>query len=117
MPRLISSGFEPGGDVAQTFADDGLRQHRRGGRAVAGDVVGLGRDFLHELRAHVLEDVGEFDFLRDRHAVVGDRRRTEFLVEDDVAAFGPERNFDRVGEDVRAAFERAPGVLVEIRVV
>ena len=58
-------------------------------------------------------DVGEFDLLGDRHAVVGDRRRAELLVEDDVAALGPERHFDRVGEDVRAALERATRVLVK----
>ena len=113
MPRLISSGLRAGGHVAQTFADDRLREHRRGGRAVAGDVVGLGSDFLDELRAHVLERVGQLDFLGDRHAVVGDRRRTELLVEDDVAALRSERHLDGVGEDVGAALERAPRVLVE----
>ena len=102
-----------GGDVAQTFADDRLREHRRGGRAVAGDVVGLGRDFLDELRAHVLEHVGQLDFLGDRHAVVGDRRRTELLVEHDVAALGAERHLDGVGEDVRTALERATRAFIE----
>ncbi len=40
-----------------------LRQHGGGGGAVAGVVVGLGSDFLHHLRAHVLERVSQFDFL------------------------------------------------------
>ena len=102
-----------GRHVAETFADDGLRQHRRGGRAVAGDVVGLGSHFLHELRAHVLEVVGELDLFRDRHAVVGDRRRTELLIEHDVAAFGAERDAHGVREDVCTALERATRGLVE----
>ena len=43
-------------------------------------------DFAHHLRAHVLELVGELDFLGDGDAVLGDARRAERLVEDDVAA-------------------------------
>ena len=42
-----------------------LGEHGRGGGAVAGDVVGLGGDFLDELGAHVLERVVELDFLGD----------------------------------------------------
>ena len=38
------------------------------------------------LRAHVLELVGELDLLGDGDAVLGDARRAERLVEDDVAA-------------------------------
>ena len=102
-----------GGNVAEAFANDGLRQHRRGGRAVAGDVVGLRRDFLHELCAHVFEHVGEFDFLGDRHTVVGEGRRTELLVQHNVAAFRPEGDFDRIGENVRTALECATCVLVK----
>ena len=44
------------------------------------------RDFLHHLRAHVLELVFELDLLGDRDAVLGDGRGAERLVEDDVAA-------------------------------
>jgi hypothetical protein len=102
-----------GGDVAQAFADDRLREHRRGGRAVAGDVVGFGSDFLDQLGAHVLERIGQFDFFRDRHAVVGDRRRAEFLVEDDVTALRPQGHLDRVGQDVRSTLERAASLFVE----
>ena len=50
----------PGGDVAHAVVDHRLGEHRGGGGAVTGDVVGLGGDFLHQLGAHVLE--------RDRRA-------------------------------------------------
>ncbi len=93
----------PGGHVAEALADDRLAEDDRGGRAVAGDVVGLGGDLLEELRAHVLEGVLELDVARDRHAVVGDGGRAELLVEDDVAALGADRHLDRVGELVDAA--------------
>jgi hypothetical protein len=102
-----------GGDVAQALADDRLGEHGGGGGAVAGDVVGLGGDLAHELGALVLEDVLELDLTGDGHAVVGDRRRAELLVEHDVAALRAERDLDGVGEDVDAALERAARLLVE----
>ena len=95
----------PGRDDAETLGDHRLAEDDRGGRAVAGDVVGLGRDFLEELRAHVLERVVELDVAGDRHAVVGDRRRAELLVEHDVAALRTDRDLDGVGELVDAALE------------
>ena len=54
-----------GGHVAQTLADQRLGEHRRGGRPVAGHVVGLRGDFLHQLGAHVLEVVLELDVTGD----------------------------------------------------
>ena len=102
-----------GRDVLQTGVDQCLREHGRGGRAVAGDVVGLGRDRLDQLRAEVLVRVDELDLAGDRHAVVGDDRRAEGLVEHHVAAAGAERDLDGVGQLVDTALERAAGVLVE----
>ena len=103
-----------GGDVAQALVHQRLRQHGRGRGAVTGDVVGLGGDVLRELRAEVLVGVVEVDLTGDGHAVVGDRRRAELLVDDDVAAARAEGHLDRVGELVDAALEGAPGVLVEL---
>ena len=54
-----------GGDGLQALAHDRLGQHGGGRGAVAGLVGGVGSDFLHHLRAHVLELVLQFDFLRD----------------------------------------------------
>ena len=103
----------PGRDDAEAFAHERLAEHDGGGRAVTGDVVGLGRDLLEELGAHVLERVVELDVTGDGHAVVGDRRRTEFLVEDDVAALGADGDLDGVGEAVDAPLERTTSGLVE----
>jgi hypothetical protein len=104
-----------GRDRAQALVNHRLRQHGRGRGAVAGDVVGLGGDFLGQLRAEVLERVVELDLTRDGHAVVGDGRGAPLLVEDDVAALGAERHLDGVGEGVDTALERAAGVLVELK--
>jgi hypothetical protein len=99
-----------GGNRLHAFAHDGLGQHGGGGGAVAGDVVGLGGDFAHHLRAHVLELVLQFDFLGDGHAVLGDARGAERLVDHDVAAFRAERHLDGVGQDVDAAQHALAGI-------
>src|SRR5579864_2207435 len=92
------------------FAIDCLGENGRGGGAVAGHVGGLGSDFLHHLRAHVFERVFQFDFFCDGDAVLGDGRRTEFLVDHDVAALGTERDLDGVSEHVDAAKNRLAGL-------
>src|SRR6185312_10522430 len=70
-------GIRAGGEVLEALVDDRLREHGRGGGAVASHVVGLGRGFLQELRAHVLEGIFERDLLGDGDAVVRDGRRAE----------------------------------------
>ncbi len=87
-----------GGHGLDALAEDGLGQNGRGGGAVAGDVAGLAGDFLHHLRAHVLQRVLQLDFLGDGDAVLGDERRTELLFDDDVAALGTEGHLDCVGQ-------------------
>ena len=54
------------------------------------DVVGLLRDFLHELGPDLLLRVLQLDLLRDGHPVVGDGRGAPLLLQDDVATLGPE---------------------------
>src|SRR6185503_9203444 len=93
------------GDVAHAFVHDGLREDDRRGRAVTGDVVGLGGSFLEELRAHVLERVLELDLASDGDAVVGHGRRAELLVKRDVATLRPERGLHGVGHDVDALLQ------------
>src|SRR4051794_34019324 len=115
----LDAALEPhrvraGRDVLETLADDRLREHGRGRRAVAGDVVRRGGDLTDELRALVLEDVLDLDLAGDRDAVVRDRRRAELLVEHDVPTLRAERHLDGIGQDVDAALERAAGILTEL---
>ena len=114
MPRLMRHRVRAGGDVLEAFAEDRLREHGRGGGAVAGDVGRLGRDFLHHLRAHVLERIGELDLLGDGDAVLGDGRGAELLVDDDVPALGAEGDLHRLGELVDAALECRARIDVEM---
>ena len=80
-----------------------------GGGAVAGDLVGLHRDFAHHLRAHVLEAVEQLDLGGDRDAVAGDQRRADRPVDHRVHALGAERRLDGGGEALDAARERLAG--------
>src|SRR6266705_2643921 len=79
------------------LSEDGCRR-----RAVAGDIGSFGCDFLHHLRAHVLELVLQLDFLGHRHAVLGYRGCAIGAIEDHVAALGAEGHPDRIGEDIDA---------------
>ena len=63
----------------------------------------LRSDFAHELGAHVFIGILQLDFLRDRDAVLGDRRAAEFLVEDHVATARSERGLDGPREFLDAA--------------
>ena len=77
------------GHVLQPLAVDRVGEHGGGGGSVTGHIRGLGGDLLDHLGAHVLDRVLEFDLLRDRNAVLRDRRRTELAVDDHVPALGP----------------------------
>ena len=105
-----------GGNRLCAFAHDRLSQNGRRRRAVAGEVGRLGGDLFEHLRAHVLELVFELDLLGDRHAVLRDARRTERLLDDDVAALGAERHLHRVGENIDAAQHALAGILRKLDV-
>ncbi len=106
-----------GGHVLQALADDRLRQQGGGGGAVAGDVVGRGRDLADELGALVLEDVLDLDLPGDGDAVVGDRRRAELFVQHDVAAFRAEGDLDGVGDGVDAGLQGPPCILAVLQLL
>jgi hypothetical protein len=99
--------------MLDTFGINRLSQHGGGGGAVAGDVGGLGSDFLDHLGAHVFKMVVEFDFLGDGDAVLGDGRRTEFLVQAHIAAPRSQRYLDGVSQliDAFAQFFARLGII------
>ena len=101
------------GDRLQALADDRLREHGGGGGAVAGLIGGVGSDFLHHLRAHVLELVLELDFLRDRDTVLGDGGGAEALVEHGIAALGTQRDLDGIRQNIHALEHACPSVVAE----
>jgi hypothetical protein len=82
-----------GGHGLHALADDRLGQHGRRRGAVAGEVIGLGRDLAHHLGAHVLELVGELDLLGDGDAVLGDAGAPNDLSSTTQRPFGPSVTF------------------------
>src|SRR5699024_1704442 len=104
-----------GGHGLQSTVDHRLRQNGGGRGAVTGDVVGLGGDFLRELRAEIFVGVVDVYLTSNGHTIVSDGGRAELLVDDDVAALGAERHLDGVGEGVDATLEATPSALVELQ--
>ena len=113
--RQIDAALEihrihPGSDELEALLYHRGGQHCRGGRAVAGIVAGLRGDLAHHLRAHVLELVLELDLFGDGDAVLGDARRAERLVENDIAALGAQRRLDGIVEDIDATQHAVAGI-------
>ena len=81
------------------------------GGTVTGDIIGLAGDFFHHLSTHIGIGALEFDFLGDADAVFGDLGGAEFLVENDVAAFGAQSGFDGLGEQGHAFEDAATGFI------
>jgi hypothetical protein len=96
-----------GGDRLQAFAHDGLGQNGGGGGAVAGLSLVLEATSRIIWAPMFSKLVFQFDFLGDRHAVLGRARGAEGLLDDDVAALGAQRHLHGVGEDVDAAQHRS----------
>src|SRR6266849_2360713 len=61
--------------------------------------------------SHVLIGILEFDLLRDRHAILGDERRAELLIENRVPSFRSQRRLDGVRQLIYASQNRGPCVL------
>jgi hypothetical protein len=99
---------------AHALAHDRLREQRRRRRPVTGLVRRLVGDLAHELRAHVLVLVGELDLARDRHAVVGDRRRAREALENDIAPLRTQGHLDRVGQLVHPCLQQETSLVVEV---
>ncbi|MCY1225193.1 hypothetical protein D9M72_373830 [compost metagenome] len=102
-----------GSHQLETFANDGLCQDRGGRGAVTSVVAGLGGHFLHELGAHVLQLVLEFDFLGHGHTVLGHGGGAERTLEHHVAALGAQGHFDCVGQDVDTLDHACAGFAAE----
>src|SRR5690606_3225008 len=102
------------GNCLGAFPDNRLGENGCGRGAVASQIIGLGGNFAHHLRAHVLELVLKLDFFGDGYAVLGDARCAEGLVDDDVAALGAQRNLHRIGEDIDATQHALTGIRMKL---
>jgi hypothetical protein len=73
----------------------------------------FGGGLLQELRAHVLERVGQLDLLRHRHAVVRHGRRAILLIQGYIAPFRAEGGCHCVRQNVHATLQAAARFLIE----
>ena len=101
--RLIDAALQShrigsGSNGLDPFPENRLSQNRSRGRPVSRHVAGLGSHFPHHLGSHVLFDVLEFDLFGDGDAVLGNGRRPEFLVQNDIPSLGTQGDANRVGQ-------------------
>ena len=68
---------------------------------------------LRDHAAHILVLVFQLDFLGDRDAVLGDGRRAEGFLQDDIAALGSERHLDGASQFGDAPAKTVAGFLVK----
>ena len=94
--------------------DHGLSQQGSGGGAIAGHVVGLGGNFLHQLSTHVLKGIVQFNLLGDGDAVVGDEGSAVLLVQNHVAALGAQGDLDGIGQRIDAGFQGLTGLVAAL---
>jgi len=94
-----------------------LREHGCGGGAVAGNVIGLGGDFLRQLGAQVLVRVVQFNLAGNGHAVVGDDGRTPLLIEHNIAPARAKGYLDRVCQLIDAGLQGLAGGIVEFKLL
>ena len=114
---LDVGGSRTAGHVAQTLVHQRLREHGCGGGAVAGNVIGLGGDFLRQLGAQVLVRVVQFNLAGNGHAVVGDDGRTPLLIEHNIAPARAEGYLDRVCQLIDAGLQGLAGCIVEFKLL
>ena len=103
----------PGGDVAQAFAGQGLGQHRGGGGAITGLVLGFGGHLQQQLGADVFEGVFELDLLGNGDAIVDHIGGAEFLLQHHIATLGTKGDLDRIGQGIHPALEGGTGRIGE----
>jgi hypothetical protein len=95
----------------------GLGEDGRRGGPVTGDVGGLGGDLLQHLGPHVLVGILQLDLLGDGDAVLGDRGAAELLVDDDIAALGPEGRLHGGRQGVDPPEQTGPRFFVELELL
>ena len=96
--------------VLEALLYDALRENGRCGRAVAYDVVRLACRHLDELSADILERLYQLDFLGDGYAVATNQRRTELLVQHDIAPAWAKSSAYRLRQRAYAVEELAPSL-------
>ena len=91
--------------------DHGLSQQGGGGGTVAGNIVGLGGNLLHQLCAHVLKGIGQLDLLGDAHTVISDEGSAVLFIQNHVTALGAQGDLNGIGQLVNAGLQSLAGFI------
>mmetsp|Transcript_80850 Transcript_80850/g.168729 ORF Transcript_80850/g.168729 Transcript_80850/m.168729 type:complete len:618 (+) Transcript_80850:65-1918(+) len=104
-------GVHASGNGLASFSEDRSREDRGSGGAIAGNIVRLARDLLHELGANV--DHGErlqVDGLRNCHTILGHLGGAEGLLDDHISALGSHGDRNGIGQPVATLQHEGSGL-------
>ena len=101
-----------GCQVFQALLHHAVCQHRGRGGAVAGQLAGACRHLAQQLRAHILEGVGQVHGPRHHHPGVDDLRWAKLALDDDGATARPQCYPHRFGQGRDAALQAFAGAVV-----
>ena len=105
VATLHGYGVCASSDVTKTTIEDRSGEHGGGSGAVACTIGGLLGNLLHHACAHIGERLGEFNFLGDGDAVLGDVGTAPALSDHHVATSGSHGDCDCSGDRVDALLE------------
>ena len=94
-----------GGNIFHPFHNNSLGQNCGRRRSVSDRVIGLGGRFFHEFDSDVFKFIFQFNFLCDRHAILGNGRRPVSFVQHHISPLGTQGDFDGIGNNVHAAHQ------------
>ena len=83
---------------SQPFIEDGFGENSCRCCAITSNVTGLTGNFTHHTSTHVFVSVFKVNFFRNSYAILGDRWRTEALLENHVSTLWTESHFDCTGQ-------------------
>ena len=106
-------GVGTGSHVLKTYVYDSLSQYGSRSRTVAGIVARLRGNLFNQLGTHVLERVFQFNLFGNRHTIFRDVGSTEFFLDDDVAAFRTQGDFNGISQLVYTFFQLFASLNIE----
>ena len=83
---------------SQSFIEDGLGENSCRCRTITSNITGLTGDFTHHAGTHIFVGVFKVNFLCNGNTILGNRWRTETLLENHVSTLWTECDFDCTGQ-------------------
>jgi hypothetical protein len=103
------------GDVANSFAENGMREKSGCSGAVADGVAGSFRRLTNHLRPEILLRVPQLNLLGDSHSVVANQRTAELLLNQHAFRLRAKGNTDRIGQDAGPAKNALASFVMKVK--